>query len=114
MLFVAKVTFWGRPEKKEYKGNYTDRVCHHDLLWTLRVSSENKLIEIKPEDNQPVHAQCQKRIDTTRSYSVRKQLERLRSFPPDSNRSATCQMKYWNLNKEIDRNCKTPEDRGKT
>ena len=83
------MTSFGNPNsEKMYKGSSADTAWNHDLLWKLRVKSENHLIGIKPEDNRPVHVQREVRIDTARSDYVRRQLETARSHRPPSTASS--------------------------
>eukprot|EP00750_Incisomonas_marina_P002092 INCI12058.1.p1 GENE.INCI12058.1~~INCI12058.1.p1 ORF type:complete len:169 (+),score=28.93 INCI12058.1:100-606(+) len=84
------MTSFGNPNaQKMYKGSSADTAWNHDLLWKLRVKSENHLIGIKHEDNKPVHAQREVRLDTARSDYVRKQLESSRSHRPPPTASST-------------------------
>jgi hypothetical protein len=66
-----------------YKGSSADTAWNHDLLWKLRVSTEAKRLGFKKEENVPVHAQREVRIDTARSSYVRNQLQsRADTRPP--------------------------------
>merc|ERR1719198_2766883 len=85
-------TSWGNSTgEKFYKGSKADNAWNHDLLWKVRVKSENNAMGLTSQTNVPQHAQYklpQDSIDKLQSArSIRSRPSTSHSSRPYSNRT---------------------------